>query len=385
MDAKQLFRAVSDKMRADFEITAQHAHMGTRGTAREDVLREFLSQGRLPPKYGLGAGEVVGRVRDVSRQCDIVVYDKIDGLSLLYSEHNQIYPIDSVYGIIEVKSRLSKNELIDSLEKVKSLKKMSPAGGIAESLGNGFNIVRARPKPFGVVFAYSLDSNSLDSLYQNLSDWESENPAHLWPNYICVLGEGCMFHQRAFETCIDSDRITNEAVTVSLKFGSDSLFKFYCALHDMCAHMKLGPVELSSYFEPGVQVGRFILTGRTAEPELTIDGKPPVQARLKESTIERIVNWCAQTPKIRYWDILKKKTGLVPYGVDENSFGMGTMVHLYNPENLPGMDEVLKSNGSNFKSIDRMHTLSNTYDLVIDGTTYILAVPSLPPADYDLL
>ncbi|WP_031362582.1 DUF6602 domain-containing protein [Caballeronia sordidicola] len=308
MDAKQLFRAVSDKMRADFQITAQHGHMGTRGTAREDVLREFLSQGRLPPKYGLGAGEVVGRVRDVSRQCDVIVYDKIDGLSLIYSEHNQIFPIDSVYGIIEVKSRLSKSELIDSLEKIKSFKKMAPSDGIAESLGSGFSIVRARPKPFGIVFAYSLDNNSLDSLYQNLKEWELENAANLWPNYICVLGEGCVHHQLAFETCIDSERITSEAIPVSLRYGNDSLFKFYCALHDMCAHMRLGPIELSNYFEPGIQIGRFVLSGRTAEVELTVDGKPPVPARLKESTIERIVNWCAQTQKIRYWDILKKKS-----------------------------------------------------------------------------
>jgi hypothetical protein len=382
MDAKELYRAVSDRMLADFEITSQHTHKGTRGAAREDVLREFLSEGRLPPKYGLGAGEIAGRVRDVSRQCDIIVYDKIDGLSLLYGEHNQIFPIDAVYGIIEVKSRLSKSELIDSLEKIKLFKKMSPSCGITEYLGGGYNMVRARPKPFGIVFAYALDSNSLDSLNLNLIEWQANNPATLWPNYICVLGEGCIHYQRAFETCIDSDRITEQSATIPLKYGKDSLFKFYCALHDMCAHMKLGPVELSSYFDPALQVGRFILSGRAAEIELVIDGKA-VPARLKESTLERIVNWCSKTQKIRYWDALLKKTGLLPYGMDENSYGMGTMVYLYNPDNFLGADEVRALPESARQTIDPQRTLFSTFDLEIDGQIYILPSASLPVADWD--
>jgi len=367
MDARELYRAVSDRMQSDFEITGHHNHMPTRGTAREGVLEEFLSQGRLPPKYGLGAGEVVGRVRDVSRQCDLIVYDKMDGLSLLYNKHSQIYPIDCVYGIIEVKSRLSKSELIDSLDKIKAFKKMSPSGGIAEYLGAGFNVVRARPKPFGIVFAYALDRNSLDSLYENLKEWESENPANLWPNYVCVLGEGCMYHQHA----------------VSIKFKGDSLFKFYCALHDMCARMRLSPVELSSYFDPALQIGRFVVSGHLAEVEMTRPAGPPVKARLKESTIERIVNWCAQTQKIRHWDVLKKTIGLPIYGMDENSFGMSAMFYIYNPENFPGMDEVRGKSEEEKKSINLERTLFSAMDLVVDGQTYILPGASLPETDWD--
>jgi len=383
MDARELYRAVSDRMQSDFEITGHHNHMPTRGTAREGVLEEFLSQGRLPPKYGLGAGEVVGRVRDVSRQCDLIVYDKMDGLSLLYNKHSQIYPIDCVYGIIEVKSRLSKSELIDSLDKIKAFKKMSPSGGIAEYLGAGFNVVRARPKPFGIVFAYALDRNSLDSLYENLKEWESENPANLWPNYVCVLGEGCMYHQHAFETCIDSEKITVESIPVSIKFKGDSLFKFYCALHDMCARMRLSPVELSSYFDPALQIGRFVVSGHLAEVEMTRPAGPPVKARLKESTIERIVNWCAQTQKIRHWDVLKKTIGLPIYGMDENSFGMSAMFYIYNPENFPGMDEVRGKSEEEKKSINLERTLFSAMDLVVDGQTYILPGASLPETDWD--
>ncbi|AUT51929.1 DUF6602 domain-containing protein [Paraburkholderia caribensis] len=386
MDAKQLFRSVSEKMRNDFQLAAHFNHKGTRGTVRENTLRDFLAKGRLPRKYGLGAGEVVGHVRDVSRQCDIIVYDSMYGLSLHYDEHSQIYPIDSVYGIIEVKSGLSKAELIDSLEKIKALKEMSLGGAIAEPLANGYTVVRPRPKPFGVVFAYSLSDNSLDSLCENLQEWESKNPPTSWPNYICILGVGCIYHQSGFESCIDSETITVRAFPLSLKYESDSLFKFYCALHDMCSRMKLGPVELERYFDPGVRIGRFSVFGRAAEVQLTLDGKPPVPARLKESTLEKIVAWCAKTEKIKYSDILKKRVGVLPIGLTEGSAGMNTLVYLYNPDNFPGLDDLRANPPTDGNGpADHFSTLLNVLELVIDGTPYVLAAASLPPSEWDTL
>lgn len=70
MDTKALFQAISGKMHADFKATAQVAHRGSKGTIRENILRKFLEEGRLPSKYGLGSGEIVGRIKDTSRQSD---------------------------------------------------------------------------------------------------------------------------------------------------------------------------------------------------------------------------------------------------------------------------------------------------------------------------
>ena len=70
MDTRTLFQTISKRMRADFDASAQIKHSGSKGTIRENNLRNFLAEGRLPAKYGLGAGEVVGRIRDTSRQCD---------------------------------------------------------------------------------------------------------------------------------------------------------------------------------------------------------------------------------------------------------------------------------------------------------------------------
>jgi hypothetical protein len=95
-------------MHADFEAAAQINHSVSKGTFRENVLKDFLAEGRMPYKYGIGSGEVVGRVRDTSKQCDLIVYDRLNGVKLLYDEAIQVFPIDCIYGIIEVKSTLSK-------------------------------------------------------------------------------------------------------------------------------------------------------------------------------------------------------------------------------------------------------------------------------------
>ena len=73
----------------------------------------------------------------------------------MHQENLQIFPIESVYGIIEVKSSLSKDELLDSLEKIKTLKSLVPRESI-QIKGPIFETAYPRPMPFGIVFSYSL-------------------------------------------------------------------------------------------------------------------------------------------------------------------------------------------------------------------------------------
>ncbi|KUY76561.1 MULTISPECIES: DUF6602 domain-containing protein [Burkholderiaceae] len=374
MNTKNLFQKIGEKMRVDFEAAAEIEHNGSRGTVRENILKKFLSEGRLPPKYGLGAGEIVGRARDTSRQCDLIVYDKFNGVALIYDESTQVYPIDCVYGIIEVKSALSKAEFIDALEKVKHFKAMAPRGNVSQSLGNAWVMTRERPKPFGVIFAYALGKNSLDSLIENLREWESNTPPSLWPNYVCVLGQGVIYHNgQPFEDCLHSDQITSACYPSSMPYGPDSLFKFYCAVHDMCTHMQLGPVELLRYFDPAIQIGKYVVYGRGVEVEITKDGSDPRPARLKESTVAKIVEWCAGREKISYGDILLKRIGSLPVGMDENSPTMKRKVFFYNPDNLKGLGELRDALQSGGEPPDLGRTLIHTFDFIIDEECYVVA------------
>ena len=369
-------------MLAAFDLSGHVRHSPTKGTVRENDLRKFLSEGRLPSKYGLGSGEVVGRVRDeTSRQCDIIIYDKLNGVALLADENTQIFPIDCVYGIIEVKSSLSKPEFLDALEKIKLFKMMSPTGSTAQGLARGWTITQPRPKPFGMVFAYSLSGNSLDSLLANLKDWEEGNSPTLWPNYVCVLGEGVIHHNGPeFSTAIISEEITADTWPSTLKFGEDSLFKFFCAIHDTCSQMTLGPVELYKYFEPSIRVGKYILEGRAAEVTITTTGK---RARLKEVVLDQIVAWCQESGQISYGEVLIKRLGSLPLGT-ENWSSNKAMVFLFNPDNLPGLGELRGDPIIKMEfGFTAVRSLLNALEISINGDHYVIATDSLEDGAFE--
>lgn len=371
-------------MRTDFELTTQVLHAGSKGAARENILRNFLAEGRLPSKYALGAGEVVGRTNDTSKQCDLVVYDRLNGVALLYDENTQVYPIDCVYGIIEVKSALSKAELIDSLEKIKTLKAMAPEGSGLRIVGN--DLVQCRARPFGVVFAFALADNSLDSLLGNLEEWESGIDPSLWPNYICILETGVIFHRgKPFEVCIDSAQIAENARPYAVAHNADSLFQFYCTLHDLCAHMVLAPLELRHYFNPSIRIGKHIVGGITGVM-ISKEGVPSRQLRFTEAVIDRILAWCSAKGPIRFGELLDKQFGPMRVGEHYSLATLNQQVYLYDPDNLPGLHEIgpelitRTEKGATFAR----PCLTNALTLDIDNRRYVVTLDSLQETDFDI-
>lgn len=380
MDTRTLFQKISQKMRADFEASAQVTHAGSKGTVRENTVRRFLSE-RLPARYGLGVGEIVGRIRETSRQSDVIVFDKLNGVTLLFDESVQIFPVDCIYGIIEIKSSLSKAEFLDALEKIKALKSLAPGGNVAHPMGGGMTMFHARPRPFGMVFAYGLAGNSLDSLVENLREWEKNASPTLWPNYVCVLETGVILHHgQPFETCLDSDQLTAQSWPLSLHYGQDSLFQFFCSLHDICARMSLGPVELRHYYEPSERIGSHVVGIRPIT--LVKDGQPERKVRPSPVMIEKILSWCSAHAPMRYDELLLKRFGSVPVEINKIA---EHKVFLYNPDNLPGLHEIegppfeITENGAKA----RQPCLANLLEFTIDGQNYAVAMDAFTDTDYE--
>jgi hypothetical protein len=98
-------------------------HMGDRGAFRERVIQEFLRP-FLPPVYGLSAGEVFAADGSQSAQVDIVIYDALFSTVLFRDASQQLFPAESVFGTIEVKSRLSLEELDRACNNVASVKRL---------------------------------------------------------------------------------------------------------------------------------------------------------------------------------------------------------------------------------------------------------------------
>ncbi len=96
-------------------------HAAEFGTYRERLVKDFISS-LLPGYYKFGEGFLVNRESENSTQCDIIVYDDNETPRLESLNENRFFPVETVYGIGEVKSKLSVAELIKALRKLQAVK-----------------------------------------------------------------------------------------------------------------------------------------------------------------------------------------------------------------------------------------------------------------------
>ena len=335
MDTQKVFRHCSNKMLEEFSMSAQINHAGNKGKSRENFLKNFLVEGRLPLRYNIGSGEIVGPTRNVSsRQSDHIIYDQLNGYTLIYDESTQVYPIECVAGTIEVKSTLTKPKLIESLENIKSVKMLVPQEVVSESL-HGFPMAYQRPLPFGAIFGYKLGGNSLASLVENLKVWEKENPKEYWPNVIAILGEGIIRHYKDGLKVAYTNHDLREAKFPSwVGYEKDTLFKFYSILMDLCTSTNLGPIELDRYFDQAEQIGNYLVTkhDRIVKPDCKKVFK------LKEKFISKVVEHCRKEGPLTLKQFYLRLLGQIPGGVDPNE--LSDKVYFYNPDELKGIHEV---------------------------------------------
>lgn len=74
MTLVELLTAAGRKLREDFrEIQQCNLYTGDRGEEVENILKQFLSE-RLPKRFGVESGIVIGQDGVISRQCDVIIY-----------------------------------------------------------------------------------------------------------------------------------------------------------------------------------------------------------------------------------------------------------------------------------------------------------------------
>jgi hypothetical protein len=131
----------------------------------------FLAE-HLPRRYGVTKGEVVTKSGDQSHSADVIVYDAMN-CPVLYSGATTVLPIEGVYGIIEVKSTMSKVEFGDASKKIEAFKRLAPRD-LSVIQTREYVTVHRPSRPFGIAFGYSLSDNSLESLRSNFDERHRE-------------------------------------------------------------------------------------------------------------------------------------------------------------------------------------------------------------------
>ncbi len=146
------------------------SHSPEKGRSLENEVAAVIRQ-MLPPEYGVGSGFIVFHGDDgpeLSSQLDIIIYDAIKGGPLGRMSSCEVYPIESVYGYIEVKAsirvagpkakKLPKNSLQVCLKQNEILRRMKKRLYWSPNIGSP---MKARPVEYDAL-SVRLQTNGTD-------------------------------------------------------------------------------------------------------------------------------------------------------------------------------------------------------------------------------
>ena len=243
MSLKNQFLGVSRKLKGQFDRSIDIPHDGERGESREkSIVKDFLEE-YLPKRFSIGTGHVFDTTNNSSLQQDIVIYDAFNCPTIFQDESTSLYPCESVYAVIEVKSTLNTTELRDGLSKVESVKQLIK-NPLPLQLGPGISTSGVQ-QTFGAVFAFT-NSTSIRTLRRNLSKMQREIPRNHWINTVGVLDVSTITYVDPEENNI-VNHPADDFVLASWETGEDSLLLFYLLLMDHLNRSVATPPNMMAY------------------------------------------------------------------------------------------------------------------------------------------
>lgn len=130
---RSVLSAAQHKMSAAIaQIRNSIPHAGETGDLVERVFRTQLLQ-VLPGKVGVSNGFVVDSKGNISKQMDIILYDRQNTPRILTSAGAQMFPVETTYACGEIKTDMDSTQLADSFEKCLSYKRLSRSSYFSQS------------------------------------------------------------------------------------------------------------------------------------------------------------------------------------------------------------------------------------------------------------
>lgn len=376
MDVRKVFEAISLELTANFNKSVQIKHSGGKGSNREDTFVEFLKD-YLPGKYGVGRGEVITSENDVSGELDIVIYDKDHCPLFIKSDSHSIYPRESVFGAISMKSHLDSEELKDAYNNIVSLKKIMPEKGFSKSSNSGMISGFSPVVPVTAIFAYSAN-RSLEAIAKQVKELDKglEN-LNLRPDFVVVLGLGIVGPEGRIRNQFNQYNLPDKPDRVSplRAAGRHTLLRFYMQFLDELNSITQPDLDLNSYFNMPSKVGKYKVR---KHDHLAIQFPGESEASVKKITfecIDRIVNGSIKVTLQQHY---LNHLGSVPQGMEEKMI-LSNYVYEYNPENKPPIQFYVDDNGK--AVIDE--NCFQPFFIYVDGNGYAIDFNSLSKSDFE--
>lgn len=185
---ESIFRSAARQMRSNFqEIRDNVPHHGEAGGEGEKIVRDFLNE-HLPGRFRAASGFIIDRNDEMSGHTDVIIYDVLNCPVYRTAERAMIIPNDNIAAVIEVKFKLTTQELDDALNKIHKVKNLTKTK-LLPPFGPQ-NI-----ETYGMIFAFECDLK-----HETVTDrWHAKlnerTPLHNSCSTIAVLDRGL------FTTC----------------------------------------------------------------------------------------------------------------------------------------------------------------------------------------
>jgi hypothetical protein len=166
------------------------SHPGELGTAREQIVRDFLSS-HLPKRFDVSTGFAFDSAGRISRQLDVVIFDAHVCPRFEIPGGKFLFPCEAVAAVGQVKSTLTgRKQLRDAIENLASVKSLDrSANGTAydfrfdERLSPNHNHLH---QVFTFIFVTG-DAMSAETVGETLLEQAFETPVEHLPNIILAL------------------------------------------------------------------------------------------------------------------------------------------------------------------------------------------------------
>lgn len=194
-------------------------HRGEKGRVLEAAVREAL-RAVLPHRFSIGSGFVVTRSGGLSSQLDIVIYDHYFNAPILLDGGTGVFPVECVYGWVEVKMRLdgaALDQISESASRVRALAKEKMYVVYPTTLTpEGKPVVGPQPIHDGLAprsFALALEAphSGIQTLRRALADAAEKHGAHL--HGVAVLKNEWFFTQLPHKVPYEFECATGSSLT----------------------------------------------------------------------------------------------------------------------------------------------------------------------------
>lgn len=242
-------------------VLTSFAHRGIRGIAREHPIRRFLRD-HLPGRFHVGQGSIASSKVMMGRQNDIIVADRDLCFMLLNTLDSQLFAIESVHLICEVRSRHS--ELHKVARSLRDVRNLNSGDGLRHEDSGSRVGATAKPVHTVVIFEGPKEEGTLIRSLQSANEEGSNEGDRMAIDFVLVLSKhgdnrpdsGYLVGYSRFDAATDvmyphhyypkkgEEGVEGPRIVAQ---GEDSFARWYAGILNHLSGVKVYPPNVLSY------------------------------------------------------------------------------------------------------------------------------------------